>query len=71
MSLSPLTAHSPDNLFLGFVVDKALTTEAHPPQVNEGNKPKGVLYAKDATYLQVSKISIMQQLSDLCPLEIA
>ncbi|KAK2568503.1 hypothetical protein P5673_007563 [Acropora cervicornis] len=45
--------HSPDNLFLGFVVDKALTTEAHPPQVNEGNKPKGVLYAKDATYLQV------------------
>lgn len=44
--------HSPDNLFLGFVVDKALTTEAHPPQVNEGNKPIGVLYAKDATYLQ-------------------
>ncbi|XP_068704283.1 alpha-1,6-mannosylglycoprotein 6-beta-N-acetylglucosaminyltransferase A-like isoform X2 [Montipora foliosa] len=43
--------HSPDNLFLGFVVDKATTMETNPPKVNKVEKPIGVLYAKDATYL--------------------
>ena len=50
----PCTAHSPDNLFLGFVVDKATTMETNPPKVNKVEKPIGVLYAKDATYLSVS-----------------
>ena len=48
-------AHSPDNLFLGFVVDEASASEAVPPpnDFTKSSKPIGVLYAKDAVYLQV------------------
>lgn len=48
-------AHSPDNLFLGFVVDEAAASEALPPpnDFTKSSKPIGVLYAKDAVYLQV------------------
>ncbi|CAH3176440.1 unnamed protein product [Porites lobata] len=46
--------HSPDNLFLGFVVDKASNEDAEGIRDKEtkSNKPIGVLYAKDAMYLQ-------------------
>jgi len=46
--------HSPDNLFLGFVVDEASASEAVPPpnDFTKSSKPIGVLYAKDAVYLQ-------------------
>ncbi|CAH3025888.1 unnamed protein product [Porites evermanni] len=46
--------HSPDNLFLGFVVDKATNEDAEdiPDKETKSNKPIGVLYAKDAMYLQ-------------------
>ena len=53
---SSFSAHSPDNLFLGFVVDKAAKEDAEgmPDEEAKSNKPIGVLYAKDAMYLQVS-----------------
>lgn len=53
---SSFSAHSPDNLFLGFVVDKATNEDAEgiPDEETKSNKPIGVLYAKDAMYLQVS-----------------
>ncbi|XP_068704273.1 alpha-1,6-mannosylglycoprotein 6-beta-N-acetylglucosaminyltransferase A-like [Montipora foliosa] len=49
--LMTMLPHSPDNLFLGFVVDKATTMETNPSKVNKVEKPIGVLYAKDALYL--------------------
>lgn len=44
--------HSPDNLFLGFVVDKAVTwsTNSFNP-ATEKDRPIGLLYAKQADYL--------------------
>ena len=53
-------AHSPDNLFLGFVVDKAVAIDKSKiNSLNEttdskNDKPIGLLYAKDALYLKVS-----------------
>lgn len=44
--------HSPDNLFLGFVVDKAATMETIFSHADQSHKPIGVLYAKDALYLR-------------------
>ncbi|KAL9979524.1 hypothetical protein ACROYT_G017199 [Oculina patagonica] len=48
--------HSPDNLFLGFAIDKVVATETNQKPsldapTNRGDKPIGVLYAKDASYL--------------------
>ena len=51
-SLSP--AHSPDNLFLGFVVDKAVAVETRTSnETLSVQKPIGLLYGKKAEYLRV------------------
>ena len=54
------SAHSPDNTFLGFVVDKAVTKETDVKiefhKETKKDKPIGVLYAKKANYLNVSVI---------------
>lgn len=53
-----LSAHSPDNTFLGFVVDKAVTKETDVKmefhKETKKDKPIAVLYAKKANYLNVS-----------------
>ena len=57
-SLSP--AHSPDNLFLGFVVDKAVAVETRTSnETLSVQKPIGLLYGKKAGYLRVG-ISFIQ-----------
>lgn len=57
-SLSP--AHSPDNLFLGFVVDKAVAVETRTSnEIWSVQKPIGLLYGKKAGYLRV-RISFIQ-----------
>lgn len=64
--LSP--AHSPDNLFLGFVVDKALAVEESRiksfNQTANSSPAKliGLLYAKKASYLNVSLLDISESL---------
>ena len=57
ISFFPSIAHSPDNLFLGFVVDKAVTwsTNSFNP-ATEKDRPIGLLYAKQAGYLNVSTL---------------
>lgn len=53
-----LSAHSPNNTFLGFVVDKAVTKETDMKmefhKETKKDKPIAVLYAKKANYLNVS-----------------
>ena len=61
---SVASAHSPDNLFLGFAIDKAVSMETSqvtsPNHLTKpGDKPIGLLYAKDAWFLSVSKIFIV------------
>ena len=63
-----LPAHSPDNLFLGFVVDKALAVEESRiksfNQTTNSNPAKliGLLYSKKASYLNVSLLVISESL---------
>lgn len=66
--LSP--AHSPDNHFLGFIVDKAVTNTDMKMSFNqatkENDKPIGLLYAKHAGYLNVStRVNLLQPPSSL------
>lgn len=63
-SFSVASAHSPDNLFLGFAIGKAVSMETSQGTSSNhttkpGDKPIGLLYAKDAWFLSVSKISIV------------
>lgn len=44
-----LFPHTPDNSFLGFVVEKATTPPAMRP-ANETRRTQGVLYGKEAWY---------------------
>jgi len=62
-SFSVDLAHSPDNLFLGFAIDKEVAMEtsqgaSHNDTTKPADKPIGLLYAKDAWFLAVSKILV-------------
>jgi len=62
--LSVASAHSPDNLFLGFAIDKVVAMEtSQGASLNDtkkpADKPIGLLYAKDALFLFVSNIFLV------------
>ena len=47
-----LAAHTPDNTFLGFVVDVDMNKK-EPIKTKSGRKPIGVVYGKDAKFWKV------------------
>ena len=58
MSVVLFTAHSPDNLFLGFVVSAPVPVDAQPLR----KKPVGLVYGKDVEFWQV-------RLHHQCPIQ--
>ena len=58
------SAHSPENLFLGFAIDKVVAMETSQVAslnhtTKSGDKPIGLLYAKDAYFLLVRETFIV------------